>query len=184
MKSPCFLSSVAIALSTIPPEIALQLCQITIHHYQLDWKMWDKPRLKNNHVAHLWQMTKRIMTPFSSSSFFLFSPVFHGHSTMNNSCHKNASRIEGRTIPCGRKKPCGIQVLRMESLLLQLLKAVLMLMIMRYLCLPDDSKALYSCETGEPLRNDSCSVLAAGSSVSKFPIVLSSVLQEEEPFEL
>ncbi|KAI4982894.1 hypothetical protein ZWY2020_023386 [Hordeum vulgare] len=48
----------------------------------------------------------------------------------------------------------------------------------------DDSKALYSCETGEPLRNDPCSVLAAGSSVSKFPIVLASVLQEEEPFEL
>lgn len=73
----------------------------------------------------------------------------------------------------------------MESLLLRLLKAVLMPMTMRYLRLPADSEALYSCETGEPLRNDSCSVLAAESSVSKFAIVLSSVLQEEEePFEL
>jgi hypothetical protein len=72
----------------------------------------------------------------------------------------------------------------MESLLLRLLKAVLMPITMKYLRLPADSEALYSSETGEPFRNDSCSVLAAESSDSKFDIVLSKVLQQEEPFEL
>jgi hypothetical protein len=72
----------------------------------------------------------------------------------------------------------------MESLLLRLLKAVLMPITMKYLGLPADSEALYSSETGEPFRNDSCSVLAAESSDSKFDIVLSKDLQQVEPFEL
>ena len=82
------------------------------------------------------------------------------------------------------EKPCGIQVLRIESLLLRLLKAVLMPITMKYFRLPADSEALYSSETGEPLRNDSCRVLAAESSVSKFDMVLSKVLQEEPVEEL
>ena len=65
----------------------------------------------------------------------------------------------------------------MESLLLRLLKAVLMPMTIRYFLLPIDSETLKSSETGEPLSNDSCRVLAADSSVSKVAIVLSSVLQ-------
>lgn len=65
----------------------------------------------------------------------------------------------------------------MESLLLRLLKAVLMPITMRYFLLPIDSETLKSSETGEPLSNDSCRVLAAESSVSKVAIVLSSVLQ-------
>uniref|UniRef100_A0A0A9PQR7 Uncharacterized protein n=1 Tax=Arundo donax TaxID=35708 RepID=A0A0A9PQR7_ARUDO len=63
----------------------------------------------------------------------------------------------------------------MESLLLRLLKAVLIPITMRYFLLPVDSEALYSSETGEPLRKESCRVLAAESSVSKFAIVLSKV---------
>lgn len=64
----------------------------------------------------------------------------------------------------------------MESLLLRLLKAVLIPITIRYLRLPIDSEILNSSETGEPFSRDSCSDLAAESSVSKLAIVLSSVL--------
>ena len=69
-------------------------------------------------------------------------------------------------------------MLRIESLLLRLLKAVLIPITIRYLRLPVDSEALYSSDTGDPLRKESCRVLAAESSVSKFAMVLSKVLQE------
>jgi hypothetical protein len=71
-------------------------------------------------------------------------------------------------------------VLRIESLLLRLLKAVLMPITIRYFRGPVDSELLYSSETGEPLRNDSCRVLAAESSVSKFAIFLSNVLHRSQ----
>jgi hypothetical protein len=71
-------------------------------------------------------------------------------------------------------------VLRIESLLLRLLKAVLMPITIRYFRRPLDSELLYSSETGEPLRNDSCRVLAAESSVSKFDIFLSNVLHRSQ----
>jgi hypothetical protein len=64
----------------------------------------------------------------------------------------------------------------MESLLLRLLNAVLIPITIRYFRLPIDSETLYSSATGEPFSRDSCSDLAAESSVSRLAIVLSSVL--------
>jgi hypothetical protein len=49
----------------------------------------------------------------------------------------------------------------------------------RYFLFPIDSATLYSSATGEPLSKDSCSVLAAESSVSKLAIVLSNVLHQK-----
>lgn len=73
-------------------------------------------------------------------------------------------------------QPCGIHVVRTESLLLRLLKAVLIPTTIRYLLFPDDSAFFNSSDNGEPLRMDSCAALAAANSISKFEIVLSNVL--------
>lgn len=74
--------------------------------------------------------------------------------------------------------PLGIQVLRIESRLLRLLKAVFIPITMKYFDRPLDSVTLKfkSSDKGAPLSSDSCADLAAASSISKCDIVLSRSL--------
>lgn len=117
-------------------------------------------------------MTKRIITPFSSSIFFLLSPVFRIRYISTKRIQKLGGNYSRKSI----QEPCGIHVARTESLLFRLLKAVLIPTTIKYLLFPDDSVSFNSSDRGEPLRIDSCVALAAANSISKFEIVLSSVL--------
>lgn len=74
IKSPCFLFSASIALSSMPPTVALHKSHI--HKSILIKKIMDlfigKPK---DDDAYLWPITNRIIIPFSSSNFFNFSPI-------------------------------------------------------------------------------------------------------------
>lgn len=67
-------------------------------------------------------------------------------------------------------------MLRIESLLFRLLKAVLIPITIKYFGRPLESVKLNSSDMGEPLSIDSCAALAAAKSISRFEIVFSSVL--------
>lgn len=74
------------------------------------------------------------------------------------------------------QEPCGIQVARTESLLFRLLKAVFIPMTIRYFLFLVNSRIFRSWVIGEPLIVESCNAHAAANSISRFEIVLSSVL--------
>lgn len=132
--------------------------------------------------AHLWPMTKRMMTPFSSSNFFLFSPTLDiGKKKI--SVQINYAKYHNNHRCRQNQKPWGIQVERTESLRLRLLKAVFTPTTMKYFRLPLDPVSFMSSDIGEPFSIDSCVALAAANSISRFDIVLSSVLQHKV-FEL
>lgn len=76
-------------------------------------------------------------------------------------------------------EPCGIQVARTESLRFRLLKAVLTPRTIKYFLFPIDSVTFRSSDIGEPLSMDSCAAFAAANSISKFEMVLSSVLHSK-----
>lgn len=89
---------------------------------------------------------------------------------------RESPRVTQNTQIIKAKKPFGIQVVRTESLLFRLLKAVFIPMTMRYFLFLVNSGIFTSSVMGEPLSIESCKDLAAASSISKFEIVLSSVL--------
>jgi hypothetical protein len=109
-------------------------------------------------------MTKRIIIPFSSSSFFLFSPIFQFFKSTDlqiiNPNKLPKEHKDNQEKPGGRKQeliyePCGIHVARTESLLFLLLKAVLIPTTIRYFLFLDDSFFFRSCDKGAPLLIDS-----------------------------
>lgn len=130
---------------------------------------------------YLWPMTNRIIIPFSSSSFFLFSPVFqvfnysHQH-IMWTRRNDETNIVRLRRVTVTSYIPWGIHVARTESRLFLLLKAVLIPTTIKYLLFPDDWVFFRSSDEGEPLCIDSWAALAAANSISKFEIVLSNVL--------
>jgi hypothetical protein len=104
-------------------------------------------------------MTNRIIIPFSSSSFLLFSPIFQFFKSTDDQIINPKKHKDNQEKPGGRKQeliyePCGIHVARTESLLFLLLKAVLIPMTIRYFLFPDDSFFFGSCDKGEPPRID------------------------------
>jgi hypothetical protein len=72
-------------------------------------------------------------------------------------------------------------VLRIESRLLRLLKAVFIPITMKYFDRSLDSANLKfkSSDKGAPLRRDSCAAFAAANSISKCDIVLSMSLAKK-----
>lgn len=114
--------------------------------------------------------------PFSSSSFFLFSPSYFFHSKIIN---KNSIRQATKSWKTSMRPvyaPCGIQVARTESLRFRLLKAVLIPITIKYFLFFVDSATLWSSDMRESFNTDSWAALAAANSISRFEIVLSSVL--------
>lgn len=74
-------------------------------------------------------------------------------------------------------EPEGIQVVRTESLLLRLLKAVLIPTTIKYRLFPGNCLFSTSFDIGAPFIKDSCADLAAANSISKLEMVLSNVLK-------